>query len=122
MSEELYVIATPNLMRECFREFEPLFKKISRINCYGELKNGLTLRFTNDTRGLRFFKSYGEVKIMLSEMTIRDLQTQLQQKENIIKEVRDLFYEKCRLKDSDDRYSFNEVDIDDFRNLLDKGE
>lgn len=50
------------------------------------------------------------------------LQNKLQQKENIIKEVKDLFYEKCRLKDSDGRYSFNEVDIDDFRNLLDKGE
>ena len=51
-----------------------------------------------------------------------NLKSKLFDKENIIKEVRDLFYEKCRLKDSDGRYSFNEVDIDDFRNLLDKGE
>lgn len=39
---------------------------------------------------------------------------------NKVKKVRDLFYEKCRIKDSDGRYSFNETDIDEFRNLLDK--
>jgi len=52
--------------------------------------------------------------------TYEELESQLQQKENIIREVRYLFYEKCRIKDSDGRYSFNETDIDEFRNLLDK--
>ena len=87
MNKELYVIATPNLMRECFREFEPLFEKISRINCYGILRNGLTLRFTGDTTGLRYFKSYSEVKEMLCEMAIRDLQQELERYKNIVDEL-----------------------------------
>ena len=107
MNKELYVIATPNLMRECFREFEPLFEKISKTNCYGILKNGLTLRFTGDTTGLRYFKSYSEVKEMLCEMAIRDLQQKLERYKNIIDEVLESV---CSIQHNLDKYE--EIGLD----------
>ena len=64
----IYVFATTNEMRECFKTYEHLFDKYSKINCYGILKNGLKIQFTNEIRGLRKIKTYDEIKIYLQEM------------------------------------------------------
>ena len=126
MDKELYVIATLNQMRECFREFEPLFEKISKINCFGTLKNGLTLRFTADTTGLRYFKYYSEVKEMLCEMATKKLQQELDKYKNIVDELERYiktnydYYTEVNDVNLAKKYVYKDL-LDKIKNLL-KGE
>ena len=78
----IYVFATTNEMRECFKTYEHLFDKYSKINCYGILKNGLKIQFTNEIRGLRKIKTYDEIKIYLQEMNNQQENQELKERIN----------------------------------------
>ena len=95
----IYVFATTNEMRQCFKTYEHLFDKYSKINCYGILKNGLKIQFTNEIRGLRKIKTYDEIKIYLQEMNN-------QQENHKLKEVIDKLIElnKQVIKDTKEFY------------------
>ena len=82
----IYVFATTNEMRECFKTYEHLFDKYSRINCYGILKNGLKIQFTNEIRGLRKIKTYDEIKIYLQEMNNQQENQSLKKENKILRE------------------------------------
>ena len=69
-------------MRECFKTYEHLFDKYSKINCYGILKNGLKIQFTNEIRGLRKIKTYDEIKIYLQEMNNQQENQELKERIN----------------------------------------
>ena len=82
----IYVFATTNEMRECFKTYEHLFDKYSKINCYGILKNGLKIQFTNEIRGLRKIKTYDEIKIYLQEMNNQQENQSLKKENKILRE------------------------------------
>lgn len=114
MSEEIviYVYSTPSEMRECFRTYENLFDKYSKINCYGILKNGVKLQFTNNPRGLRNVKTYDEIHIRLQEMQTTYLQQENQQLKSVLNEVRYFIGEPAS--------DFSYDDIKHILELLDK--
>lgn len=102
MDSVIYVKGNSREREECFNLFRPLFSTISLVHRYGVLKDGRTIRFVQNTRGIHNVKDYNTLKEILLEWLCRYQKVKLHKYEELLNELKmwiranNEFYPECK--------------------------